>query len=346
MPGLMAHEIAEQPAALGRTIESLLARRAELAARCRPCRRVVLYARGTSDHAAVYGRYLIEVLTGRPAALGAPSVATLYRAAVDLRDMLVVVLSQSGATAELVEVAEWAKTQGAITVAITNGVDSDLARACVMSLELAAGPERAVPATKTYTSQLAALAVLTSALVPDGAGLVAGLRRAPQQVERLLGSGAGAVDAAADLVAADAIVSTARGFALSTALEIALKIEETTGIPSLGLSTADLQHGPARVMGKHVPTIVVTPSGGPTLAGAIATAMAAGARGSFVVGIGGDDRFAALCDRAFPGPALPEALAPIGLVVPGQLLAHALAVARDLDPDRPPGLTKVTQTTQ
>src|SRR5919198_1511302 len=153
----MAREVAEQPEAVARTLDALRPLRGELRARAAGTSLVTFIARGSSDNAAPYGRYLCEVRAGRPASLAAPSVATHYRARVDLGGVLAVALSQSGETGEIVETLRWAAARGARTVAITNDGASTLAGAADLALVTQAGPERAVPATKTYTSQLAPL---------------------------------------------------------------------------------------------------------------------------------------------------------------------------------------------
>src|SRR3954470_21523499 len=163
----MRSEIAEQPEALRATLDSLLPRVDEVRALGERTRQLLFIARGTSDNAAVYGRYLVEAHAGRLAALAAPSVATTYKRKVDLSGVLAVAISQSGKTEEIVETLDWAKDCGARTVAVTNGAGSPLAEAAQLALVTRAGDELAVPATKTYTTQLAALAVL-------GIGLGAG----------------------------------------------------------------------------------------------------------------------------------------------------------------------------
>ena len=188
-PTHMRAEIGEQPAALRATIDALLPRAGEAAALGRDTRQVLFIARGTSDNAAVYGSYLIQAYAGRLATLGSPSIATAYRSRVDLSGVLAVALSQSGRTEEIVETLAWARDCGAATLAITNGAGSPLADAADVAFVTQAGTEQAVPATKTFTTQLAALAVLAIGL---GAGLDPGeLRRVPDEVGALPGRAAG-----------------------------------------------------------------------------------------------------------------------------------------------------------
>jgi glucosamine--fructose-6-phosphate aminotransferase (isomerizing) len=343
---MMDREIREQPATIASTIDALLPYRAQLRRLAHGCRGVTLFARGSSDTAAVYGRYLLEIRANLPASLGAPSVATLYRATPDLRGTLAVIISQSGQTDELIEVAVWARQRGARTIAITNGADSPLADAVDIALVTTAGAELAVPATKTYTAQLAALAVLGAALADDADDLVAGLAEAPPEAQRLLAERS-ATDAVCEAIAdCAAMVIAGRGYTLSSALEIALKAQEVCGIAALGLSGADLQHGPSALERSDVPLVIAAPPAGPCLPALHACAATAAGRGARVYCIGGDDRLRSLCDIAIPGPVLPEAISPLVGVIPGQVLVEALAGARGVDPDRPIGLTKVTQTTQ
>jgi glucosamine--fructose-6-phosphate aminotransferase (isomerizing) len=343
---VMHREIREQPATIASTIDALLPLRSQLRRLASGCRSVTLFARGSSDTAAVYGRYLLEIRANLPASLGAPSIATLYGAAPDLRDTLVVVLSQSGQTDELIEVATWAHDCGARTIAVTNGSDSPLAHSVDIALVTTAGPELAVPATKTYTAQLAALGVLGAALADDADDLVDGLEAAGGEAQRLLADISAAEAVAAAIADAAAFVVAGRGYTLSSALEIALKAQEVCGIPALGLSGADLQHGPSALERRDVPLIIAAPPSGPCLAALQSCAVTAAGRGAPVYCIGGDDRLRSLCDMAIPGPMLSEAIAPLVGVIPGQVLVEEIARLRGVDPDRPVGLTKVTQTAQ
>jgi glucosamine 6-phosphate synthetase-like amidotransferase/phosphosugar isomerase protein len=372
VPSRMRVEIAEQPEALRRTFDALLPHVGALEALGRETRQVLFIARGSSDNAAVYGQYLCSVHAGRLASLAAPSVATVYRADLDLRGVLAVGVSQSGATEEIVTTLEWARRCGARTAAVTNVAGSPLAEAADVPLITQAGTELAVPATKTYTTQLAALAVLALSIgkargaeaeeprVVVGAGLeaphgastvgseagagVEGLLAVPDAVEAMLEVAPAAEVLAERLTYVDTLVVSGRGFAYSTALELSLKLKETCYVTAVGLSYADLVHGPIAIVDADTPALLVAAASGPVLpemtglAGRIADA------GADVYGIGGDADFAAVCRSALPGPSLPEHLAPFALVVPGQLLVEALARTKGLDPDAPRGLDKVTQT--
>lgn len=338
----MRMEIGEQPAVLRATIDALLPGTAQTARLARDTRQVLFIARGTSDNAAVYGSYLIQAHAGRLATLASPSIATTYRSRIDLAGVLAVALSQSGQTEEIVETLGWARDCGARTLAITNGAGSPLARAADLTFVTRAGTERAVPATKTFTTQLAALAVLAIGL---GADLDAGeLRGAPDEVEALLARPLDLDPVVSELAGAGGVVVSGRGLAYSVALELALKLKEACYLRAMGLSYADLLHGPIAVVDRGTPAIVVAADSGPTLDGAVDLARRVAGAGSRVYGIGGGDRLARASARSLPGPRLPEWLAPLGLIVPGQLLTEVLSRRLGLDPDRPRGLKKVTQT--
>jgi len=343
-PSQMAREIAEQPAAVGRTLDSLIPLRPDLHSIFGDRRQVLFVARGSSDNAAVYGRYLLETHSGVSAALAAPSIATHYRRKRDLSSTLVVSLSQSGETAEIVTTQDWARDCGAATVAITNDPDSAVAAGADLPLITLAGQELAVPATKSYTTQLAALAVLATALAPEPEQLDAGLFGAPAEIERQLAESVAIEEAVTALARTDSTLVTGRGLVLGTALEVALKLEETCLRPVRGLSYADLKHGPIAVVGDGLSAVLVAASDGPLLDAMADLATDLGGRGARVIGFGGDERFRGACEVAVPGPDLVESIAPLALIVRPQVAVEALARHLGLDPDAPRGLSKVTQT--
>jgi glucosamine--fructose-6-phosphate aminotransferase (isomerizing) len=337
----MASEIAEQPTAARRTLDHLMAEQPRLRELARDRRRVLLVARGSSDNAAIYGRYLLEVVAGVPAALAAPSVATHYRARLDLSDTVVVSVSQSGATTEIVETQQWARACGAATVGVTNVAGSPLAGDADVALVTQAGPEVAVPATKTYLTQMVALGVLADAL-SAGSALAADLARVPDAVAGLLGSDVSAASAA--LAGADRVVVSGRGLLLGTALETALKMEETCLRPVRGYSYADLRHGPISVVSEGLLAVLVGAATGPLAEPMADLVRDLQGRGARVLGLGGTPAFADLCDLHLAGPDLPEAVEPIASIVPAQLMIEQMARRMGLDPDNPRGLAKVTQT--
>ncbi|MFI6476980.1 SIS domain-containing protein [Nonomuraea sp. NPDC050663] len=339
----MRSEIAEQPAALRATLEALLPRVGEVRALGEQTRSLLFIARGTSDNAAVYGRYLIESHAGRLAALAAPSIATTYKRKLDLDGVLAVAISQSGKTEEIVETLAWAKDCGAATVGITNGgPDSPLAQAADLALCTEAGVEKAVPATKTYTTQLAALAVLAIGLGadvnPDD------LHKVPDAVERLIAEPGDLEAVVEGLADKPGVVVSGRGLAFSTALETALKLKEACYLHAMGLSYADLLHGPIAVVDEDTPALLVAAENSPTLQGTVALAERVVSAGASAFTVGGGAALAKAGTAALNGPDLPEWVAPMGLIVPGQLLTEALALRLGIDPDAPRGLNKVTQT--
>jgi glutamine---fructose-6-phosphate transaminase (isomerizing) len=367
VPSRMLSEIAEQPEALRRTFAALLPRIGEIEALAAGTGQVLFIARGSSDNAAVYGQYLCSARAGRLTTLAAPSLATAYHATLDLRGVLAVAISQSGATEEIVTTLTWARACGARTVAVTNVPASPLDEAADLTLLTQAGPERAVPATKTYTTQLAAVAVLATALGRGGGGAAGpgeaggpgggsarvdgdlegeleALGRVPEAVAGMLELAPAVEELAERLVGVETLVVSGRGFAYSTALEVALKLKEACYLTAVGLSYADLVHGPIAIVDAGTPALLVAAADGPMLPDMTALARRLADTGADVYGIGGDPAFAAACRATLPGTSLPEYLAPFALMVPGQLLAEALARAKGIDPDAPRGLRKVTQT--
>ncbi len=344
MPTLMAREMAEQPETAERTLAALLPLRPRIAALFEGRRRVLFAARGSSDNAAVFGRYLLETHAGVSGALVSPSVATHYRSPLDLSDALVVSVSQSGATEEIVQTQAWARACGARTVAVANVADSPLVADADLALVTEAGPELAVPATKTYLAQLVAMAVLGTALAPRPAELDAELDRVPAEVARLLAGREGVAGAVTALRGSEYTVVSGRGLMMGTALETALKLEETCLRPVRGYSYADLRHGPISVVREGMTAVLVAAQDGPLLAPMVELAGDLAARGARTVGIGGDDVFARSCDLHVAGPRLTERVAPLAAIVPAQQVVEGLALALGLDPDSPRGLAKVTAT--
>src|SRR3984957_14620543 len=285
-PSLMRQEIQQQPAALSATIESLLPRRDEVARLAAQTRQVLFIARGTSDNAAVYGSYLIQAHAGLLTTLALPSIATTYKSRVDLSGVLAVALSQSGRTEEIVDSLAWAYDCGARTLAVTNGgADSPLAQAAEVAFITEAGVERAVPATKTFTTQLAALAALGLAL---GAPLDPGeLRAVPDAIEELLAGDLDLAPIVAELAKVPGVVVSGRGLAYAAALELALKLKEACYLHAMGLSYADLLHGPIAVVDAETPAIVLAADSGPTLAGSVDLARRVTGAGARAYGIGG-----------------------------------------------------------
>ncbi|HLL78225.1 MAG TPA: SIS domain-containing protein [Ktedonobacteraceae bacterium] len=335
---LMAAEMNEQPEALARLVERFGEDVARVCA-VLPERLsgIVFVARGSSDHAAVFGRYLAEMAAGRPAGLAAPSLHTLYDVHIDYSGYLAVALSQSGATPEIITVCQRMRSTGARVVAITNNAASPLASAADVVLALAAGEERAVPATKTVTSQLLAVAAVAAALgaVPF---TMSELQALPGHVSTVLKDDASPLRLAEQWADTNRLYVVARGLLYAAALEAALKVKETTGVLAEGFSAADVRHGPVAAIDAGVPALLLD-GGGPASHDITDLRDLLHRRGART----------ALCSAA-PGADLPvpqdvpESLATILATVRGQQLALSLAQLRGRDPDAPFGLSKVTRT--
>lgn len=341
---LTIREIHEQPEVLARLFDverpAIDAAAAEL--RARPPAGVVLAARGSSDNAALYGHYLFETMLGLPVALASPSVVTLYRRTPRLRGMLVIGLSQSGRSPDIVEYVRAARGAGARTVAITNEARSPLAKAAQTTLLLRADRERSVAATKTYTAQLAVLSLLIGGIARERR-FVDAHRALPDLVRRALASEEQIADAARRFRRIERCLVTSRGYNYATAREAALKLKETSYVAAEPLSSADLLHGPIAVVGPRFPVVVIVPPGRvrPHLA-RVTRELAA--RGAHTIAVTSDRAIAALARTVLPAPSpIDERLSPHVYIVPLQLFAHHLALARGFDPDRPRGLRKVTR---
>ena len=337
----MAAEIAQQPA----IFTDLVERRAEIAAvaavvRARQPRFVLLAARGSSDHAALYAKYLTEVLLQLPAGLVSPSTTTLFGAKPDLRDVLVVSVSQSGGSPDLLEVTQAARAQGARTVAVTNTADSPLNGAAELSVDVGAGVEHAVAATKTYSATLLALYLLVDA-VRGGKG---------EHAARLGDLAQATLDGAEESVAeavhryrfVERVLTTGRAYSLPSALEAALKLAETSYLAARAYSGADLLHGPVAAVDGETAVLALTSAGkgGEAMHEVLDVVHGRGAD-VLAVGSAADKVSAAL---RIPVAETTEEVAPILEILPIQRLAHGLALARGGDPDAPRGLKKVTRT--
>jgi glucosamine--fructose-6-phosphate aminotransferase (isomerizing) len=343
----MRREIGEIPAAVGRALAADDERHQVVAAieAARP-RWVMIAGRGTSDHAAVYAQYLIEAHLGLPTGLVKPSVTTVYGATLDWQGGMVLAISQSGRSPDIVTVVEAARASGALTVAITNEPASPLGAVAEHELGCHAGPELAVPATKTYVAELVVVAALVADLRPASQlgdrlrALPDALRSTLSTSEAWLGDDGRAT--VAGLVAADRALLVSRGYNLATALELALKLKETCGLYAEAYSTADFAHGPKALTRPDVPVIAIRPDGPMGLA-VDETLRGVHARGATAAVIGGPE--ARMIDGALALPdELPEELTPMQYVVAGQLLVEAVARGRGLNPDAPTDLAKVTLT--
>jgi glutamine---fructose-6-phosphate transaminase (isomerizing) len=342
-------EIREQPECLARllslgrgTVESIAAD-----VRRQAPRFIVTAARGSSDNAARYAKYLFGAHNHLVVSLGAPSLITLYESAPSLAGALVIGISQSGESPDIVALLAEGRRQGALTIAVTNQPGSPLATAAAHVLELHAGPEQAVVASKSYTCQLLALAMLSAAM-EENPDRWRALERLPDAAMKTLAlcPGDEMTTAAALPMNANRMVVVGRGFNFATAFEVALKVKETSYLMAEPYATPDLFHGPLAMIEPGFPVMVIAPSGA-TLADMTPALDALLARGADVSVISDDETLLArpgLRARLPLCPGVPEWLSPVLAVMPGQLWALALAQARGLDPDHPRGLSKVTRT--
>jgi glutamine---fructose-6-phosphate transaminase (isomerizing) len=305
----------------------------------------LIAARGSSDNAARYAQVLFGVRHQLAVGLATPSLVTAYKTPPSLTRALVLGISQSGASPDVVAVVADATRQHAVSLAITNTVDSALAKAAAHVLPMFAGPERAVAASKTYTSSIFALAQL-SARLSGSDETREQIRSLPQAVQKTLELADGStLNAMVDAIdSAGGLLVVGRGYDLATAFEIALKLKETTGVHAEAMSTADLLHGPIAISNAYLPVLIVS-TGEALLSDANETIDKMNARGLPTMVITDNAALAAKSRLSFLLPAkLPDWLQPIAAVVPGQCLALKVALSRGLNPDAPVGLSKVTLT--
>lgn len=338
-------EIREQP----RVLESLLRDgRAAAEAVAQSIRRfgpewVMIAGRGSSDNAARYAQYLFGAHNRLGVALAVPSLFTLYDSPPRLARTLAIGISQSGQSPDIVSVLRAARAQGGLTLALSNQPESPLAQSAELRLPLLAGSELAVAATKTYTAQLFALAMLSAALEGNQARW-ADLSRVPGWVDTVIARNADLLEAVAQFREARQLIVLGRGFNYSTAFEVALKLKETSYLLAEPYSVADLLHGPIAMVDGGFPVILIAPSGRslvdvPDLLSLLEQ------RGARVLAISNAPDVLARVPLHLELPAdMPEWISPIVSVVPGQLFAGALAESSGQNPDRPRGLAKVTLT--
>lgn len=341
----MREEIEEQPTAIERLLRDEAANVERLCAEIR--RRGIAYvyiaARGTSDHAAVFAKYLIEIETGVPVGLAAPSVVTLYGSRLKLENALVLGISQSGEAADAIEVLRQARAAGQLTACITNSPGSPMAEAAEYAIDCRAGPEHSLPATKSYTTSLAAVALLACGMGarPE---LRAALDRVPTWIRRVLAMEQLVERRAERYRYMSKCVVLARGRNQATALEVALKLAETCYVEAHPYSGADFIHGPIAIVEEGFPCILFAP-GGPAYPAMLDLAGRLRERGAEAIIV--SDQADILNLAVTPigmSSEIDEAVTPLVYVVAGQLLACHLARVKGRDPDQPRGLTKVTVT--
>jgi glutamine---fructose-6-phosphate transaminase (isomerizing) len=339
---VLENEIRQQPDVLERLVNSPVFRDVASAIRSAEPRYIVIAARGSSDNAARYAQYLFGIHTGLPVALAAPSISTIYGHSPRYRDTVVIGISQSGKSVDVAQVVTDAAAQGALTVTITNDAHSPMAQT-THHIALEAGEERSLAASKTYTAQLAALALITAHLTGD-TGMHEDLARLAGLVQETLELGSMIVQRAERFRFMTRCVTLGRGYNYATAYEIALKLKELTYVTAEPYSTADFQHGPKAMVEQDFPVIAIAPQGAayPDMLAAIKEFAQ---RGADLTVISAEDEALSSAQLPLRLPAdIPEWLSPIVAVVPGQLLAMATAAAKGHELDHPRGLTKVTVT--
>ena len=340
-------EIFEQPVVLQRWLETqmhVVSRIAEAILSC-DVQYIFLAARGSSDHAGVYAQYLFGSRNRLPVALAAPSLFTKYLQSPRLHNALVIGISQSGQSPDIVSVIAEGRRQGAITLAITNDPKSPLAQAAELSLDIYAGPEKAVAATKTYTAELLALAALSVALAGNTEADLAQLARVPGAVREALELEPEAERIAGRYSSLDRCVVLGRGYNYATAQEWALKLKELAYVFTDVYSTADFRHGPIAVVEPGFPVLAVTPEGA-VLADQLAllSRLRDEYKAALVI-ISDNDQALSLGDGQLRLPSgLPEWLTPIVSIVPAQLFCYHLTRAKGYDPENPRTLHKITLT--
>jgi len=339
-PSLMAREAAEAPDVVARLVERNSNACRALGARLRsaPPRFVVTCARGSSDSAATYAKYLIELSLGTVVASVGPSISSVYRAKLGMRDALFLAISQSGRSPDLLALAHMARADGALTVAIVNDAASPLAAACEIVLLLRAGPETSVAATKTYLASLAAVLQMVAEW-NDNATLRDAVSRLPRALHTALATdwrqAVGLLSGARDLYV------IGRGVGYAAAQEIALKFKETCGLHAEAVSAAELMHGPLALAGADFPVLILGQDD-EALASLKAMAVGLAAQGATVIAAGPGAGWAGSPLPVVGG--LHPFMQPIANVQSFYALAEAISRARGHDPDRPSHLSKVTET--
>lgn len=338
----MLEEIAEQPVVLEKTIrlESKKLKKLGATLREKDINLIVLAARGSSDNAAFFGRYLLEITTGIPVSLSAPSVFTLYNAKLNLKRALVIGVSQSGEGVDINQVVESAKKSGAFTLGITNQADSTLAAIADECLLIHAGREKSVAATKTYTGQMLHFYLLASIL----SDVKFEYERVPQFTEDVLKLKSQIEELVQRYVFMENCVVVGRGLNYGNSYELALKLMETCYVVAERFSSADFFHGPLAIVERRFPVIMFAPRG-VTETSSVDLLKRLKDLHADSFSITNDEKIAALSSRSLLLPKeIDEFLSPIPFIVPAQLFAAFLAEAKGLDADAPRSLTKVTKT--
>jgi len=338
----MLTEIAEQPDVLERTIAAERDKLVKIGdyLRQKDIDLIVLVARGSSDNAALFGRYLLEVTTGIPVSLSAPSVYTLYNAKLRLKRAVVIGVSQSGEGDDINHVLEAAKDAGAFTLGITNEAGSTMARLTDETLLIHAGREKSVAATKTYTGQMLHFYMLASVVGDKRIDY----SRIPEYTSKALELKEQVEEIVQRYAFMENCVVVGRGMNYGNSYELALKLMETCYVVAERFSSADFFHGPLAIVERRFPVILFGPSG-VTKKSNIDLLNRLRELNADSLSITNDDEIAGLSSRGIRMPSeLDEFLSPIPFIIPAQLFAAYLAEAKGLDPDAPRSLAKVTKT--
>jgi len=341
----LERELSEQPEALARLIEKQLAYAEEIADVFRrdDVQYVLIASRGSSSNAARYAQYLLGRAHRVPVAFATPSLFTLYEQPPRLDGALVVGISQSGESPDVVEVVREAKRQGRPSIAVTNSPSSPLGLAADAVVKLEAGKEQAVAATKTYVNSLGAIALIFATTTGDTRALDE-LKGVPGQIQAQLERSWSDVSALDRLGAVDGGTVVSRGINYCTSYEVALKIRELSGLLFEAYSAADLMHGPVAAIGPGWPVFAIAPSG-PALEAMETAIEDVARRGARLIVVSDEQRVLEHGEVALQlVEGVPEWLSPLVAVVPGQLAALRLAQMRGIDLDNPLGLSKITLT--
>ena len=342
---LMLEEIRQQPEVLARILQQEQPKIRQLGEtlRKRDIRLIILVARGSSDNAAQFGRYLLEISTGIPVSLAAPSVYTLYGAKLHLEHALVVGVSQSGEGEDINRVLAEARASSAFTIGITNEPGSTMVRTVDSPLLIHGERERSVAATKTFTGQMMIFYLLAEALAGPNTA-TRGYESIPELCARTLSLEAAIRELAPRYTFMENCVVIGRGLLYGNAFELALKLMETCYVVAERFSSADFLHGPLAMVERHFPVILFACPGA-MMPGVKLLAQRLKELRAETVAITSDKELAGLCSRTVPMlPEIGEFLAPIPYIIPGQLFAALLAEAKGLNPDAPRSLSKVTRT--
>jgi glucosamine--fructose-6-phosphate aminotransferase (isomerizing) len=340
----MLAEIEQQPAVIEKTIKRETKKIDRFAAGLlqKQPRLIVLVARGSSDNAALFGRYLLEIVTGVPVSLAAPSVHTLYQARLDFRDALVVGISQSGEGDDINLTLQNAKKNGAMTLAITNEAESTMARLCDETFQIHAGRERSVAATKTYTGQLLIFHMLARALGQNARELE--VERLPELAQKALSLRGTVTEMVERYAFMDHCVVVGRGLSYANTYEFAIKLMETCYVVAERFSGADFQHGPIAMVDRAFPAFFFAPPG-PAFKGTLDLIKRVNGLGAETLVISSEAAAVKTARRAIQFPEhISEILSPIPYIIPAQLFTALLAATKGLTPDQPRSLSKVTKT--